>query len=211
MSPKRPAPVRQRLAAPAYLGLALLCLAGGLLLLWPADPVPEPPPAAVGAASGPAAGHVAAAAAGASAAAPHPWLLVGTSGPAVSDDLADHVPPGSVPTMKEVIERLNKAGVRTGLGAFQPPGTRPPLIGLAVPEDYVLPDGYVRHHQATDDGQRIEAILMFAPDRTILDAAGRPIAVPADRVVTPTLAPPGFPIRFIVIPKPQEPGPTAPP
>jgi hypothetical protein len=65
--------------------------------------------------------------------------------------------------MAEVITRLNEAGVSTGLGAFSPPGTRPPLIGLAVPEDYALPPGYVRHHQATDDGQRIEAILMFAP------------------------------------------------
>ena len=132
--------------------------------------------------------------------------LESSSGPAVSDDLADHVPPGSAPSMTEVIERLHKAGVRTGLGAFQPPGTRPPLVGLAVPEDYVLPDGYVRHHQATDDGQRIEAILMFAPDRPVFDAAGRPIAVPADRVVTPALAPPGFPIRVVVIPRPLEPG-----
>ncbi len=66
--------------------------------------------------------------------------------------------------MNEVIDRLHQAGIRTGLGAFNPPGTRPPLIGLAVPEDFVLPPGYLRHHQATDDGQRIEAILMFDPD-----------------------------------------------
>jgi hypothetical protein len=39
------------------------------------------------------------------------------------------------------------------------------MVGLAVPEDFVLPEGYVRHHQATDDGQRIEAIRMFAPGR----------------------------------------------
>ena len=66
--------------------------------------------------------------------------------------------------MAEVIDRLHQAGVYGGLGAFSPPGTRPPLVGLAVPEDFVLPEGYVRHYQATDDGQRIEPILMFSPD-----------------------------------------------
>jgi hypothetical protein len=62
----------------------------------------------------------------------------------------------------------------------------------------------VRHYQATDDGQRIEPILMFAPDYQILDAANRPIEMPKDRVVPPELAPPGFPIRHIVIPAPIE-------
>ena len=120
-------------------------------------------------------------------------------------DLSSYVMRGEKPTMPEVIERLHKAGVHTGLGAFSPPGTRPPLIGLAVPEDFVLPEGYVRHHQATDDGQRIEAILMFAPDRQFFDAANRPIAVPANRVVPPEHAPPGMPIRRIVLPKPIDP------
>lgn len=121
-------------------------------------------------------------------------------------DLSDYVNPGEQPSMAQVITRLNQAGVHTGLGAFSPPGTKPPLVGLAVPEDFVLPDGYVRHHQATDDGQRIEAVLMFAPDRQFLDAAGQPIAVPKDRVVPPQFAPPGLPIRRITIPPPSEPG-----
>lgn len=108
--------------------------------------------------------------------------------------------------MAEVIDRLHRAGVYTGLGAFSPPGTRPPLVGLAVPEDFVLPEGYVRHYQATDDGQRIEPILMFSPDHQFFDAAHRPIAIPKDRVVPPELAPPGLPIRRIVIPAPTEPG-----
>ena len=94
--------------------------------------------------------------------------------------------------MNEVIERLHQAGVHSGLGAFSPPGTRPPLVGLAVPEDYVLPEGYVRHYQATDDGQRIEPILMFSPDAEFFDGAGQPIAIPEDRVVPPELAPPGL-------------------
>lgn len=120
-------------------------------------------------------------------------------------DLRSYVVRGEKPTMGEVITRLHERGVHTGLGAFNPPGTRPPLVGLAVAEDFALPKGYVRHHQATDDGQRIEAILMFAPDYQPLDAAGQPIPLPTDRVVPPELAPPGLPIRRITIPAPIEP------
>lgn len=119
-------------------------------------------------------------------------------------DLADFVNPGELPTMREVIERLHLAGVHSGLGAFSPPGTRPPLVGLAVPRDFVLPEGYVRHHQATDDGQDIEPILMFSPDFRFVDAAGQAITLPADRVVPPALAPAGLPIRQIVIPAPAQ-------
>lgn len=117
----------------------------------------------------------------------------------LSADLADHVNEGDVPTMAEVIRRLQAAGVHSGLGAFNPPGTRPPMLGLAVPEDYALPPGYVRHHQATDDGQRIEAILMFAPDHPLLEGQKLPAA---SRVVPPELAPPGLPIRRIELPAP---------
>lgn len=116
-------------------------------------------------------------------------------------DLADYVNQGERPTMAEVIERLKSTGVTGGLAAFSPPGTRPALIGIAVPEDFPLPPGYVRHYQATDDGQRLEPILMFSPDAPPVDAAGRPFVVPADRVVPPELAPPGLPIRHIVVPK----------
>jgi hypothetical protein len=119
-------------------------------------------------------------------------------------DIADYINPGERPTMNEVIARLHAAGVHTGLGAFNPPGTRPPLVGIAVPEDFVLPPGYVRHYQATDDGQRIEPILMFAPDYQATTPDGRPVAMPADRVVPPELAPPGLPIRRIVVP-PRDP------
>jgi hypothetical protein len=124
----------------------------------------------------------------------------------LTPDLSDYVNKGERPTMTEVIDRLHQAGVSSGLGAFSPPGTRAPLVGLAVPEDFVLPEGYVRHYQATDDGQRIEPILMFSPDYQFFDAAQRPIAIPTDRVVPPELAPPGLPIRRIVIPAPTEPG-----
>ena len=107
--------------------------------------------------------------------------------------------------MLEVIQRLHQRGIYSGLGAFSPPGTSPPLVGLAVPEEFTLPPGYVRHHQATDDGQRIEAILMFAPDFHLFDANNRPIALPKNLVVPPELAPPGLPIRRVVIPSPIEP------
>jgi len=119
-------------------------------------------------------------------------------------DLADYVNEGERPAMAEVIQRLHAAGVRTGLGAFNPPGTRPPIVGLAVPADFELPPGYARHHQATDDGQRIEPILMFSPDAQTLVINGRTVALPADRVVTPELAPPGLPIRRIVVPAPVD-------
>jgi hypothetical protein len=122
------------------------------------------------------------------------------------NDLASlYVPGQPPPTAKQVIDGLHAAGIQSGLGAFQPPGTSPPLIGIAVPEDYALPAGFVRHYQATDDGQRIEPILMFSPDFEFYDAAGRRIEVPDDRVVPAELAPPGLPIRAIAIPPPLPP------
>jgi hypothetical protein len=119
------------------------------------------------------------------------------------DDLAAYFRPGDPePTGAEVIGALHEAGVRTGLGAFNPPGTSPPLEGLAVPADFKLPEGYVRHHQVTDEGVPIEPILMFSPDFTLYDPQGRPIAMPPDRVVPPDLAPPGLPLRRVRVGSP---------
>lgn len=122
------------------------------------------------------------------------------------NDLSYYVAPGQTPKMEEVIERLHAAGIHSGLGAFNPPGTSPPMIGLAVPDDYVLPEGYVRHFQATDDGQRIEPILMYSPDFAFFDSNGQPIVIPENRVVPGNMAPPGLVIRPIQIPEPLEPG-----
>ena len=195
-----------------YLAIALGIVACGLIfslmsLLSPTDVVADSVAPAV-----PVAGVVPALPVQAAVAPPNmppnnraaPEAREGTNDP--TPDLASYVAPGDKPTMNEVIERLHGAGVHTGLGAFSPPGTRPPLIGLAVPEDFVLPPGYVRHYQATDDGQRIEPILMFSPDRPGVDAANRPIELPKNGVVPPELAPPGLPIRRIVIPAPTEAG-----
>lgn len=214
-----PAPTDNKMAgaghawkpSPAYLLIALLLATGALSFLfyllmssWPqsdsADSGPTIPPAsASGAASS-------APSATASGIAPHQPAHNPEREPErdadPTRDLSSYVARGEKPTMPEVIQRLHQAGVHTGLGAFSPPGTRPPMVGLAVPEDFALPKGYVRHHQATDDGQRIEAILMFAPDFQLFDAAGKPVALPKDRVVPPELAPPGLPNRRIVIPAP---------
>jgi hypothetical protein len=202
---------------PWALGLALAAVAGGLAWWWPADdappqvaataPVQPPlPTAAMQAppASAPAAAAPAVATMAPSRAAPAriPRLRDPNGDP--TPDLADYVNEGERPSMAEVIQRLHAAGVHTGLGAFNPPGTRPPLIGLAVPEGFELPPGYVRHFQATDDGQRIEPMLMFSPDVQTVVVNGRSVAVPADRIVTPELAPPGLAIRRIVVPAPLD-------
>ena len=119
-------------------------------------------------------------------------------------DLKDYIPAGQNPVAGEVIARLRAAGINTGIAAFNPPGTSPPLIGIAVPDEFPLPEGFVRHTQATDDGQRIEPILMFSPDYDFYDAKGRLIDVPEDRVVPPEHAPPGLKIRMIRIPPPVD-------
>jgi hypothetical protein len=127
--------------------------------------------------------------------------------PGATRDLAEvlQLAPGQrAPAMGEVIARLHAEGIHDGLAAFNPPGTSPPLVGLAVPEDFPLPEGYVRHHQTTDDGQDIEAILMYSPDYDFYDADGRPIPIPPDRVVPPSMAPPGLPLRQVRIPPPRD-------
>lgn len=119
------------------------------------------------------------------------------------DDLASYIAPSDrVPSMAEVITALHDVGIHEGLGAFNPPGTSPPLAGLAVPEDFDLPEGYVRHYQVTDEGVPIEPILMFSPDFEFYDDDGNAVALPENRVVPPELAPPGLPIQPVEIPAP---------
>jgi hypothetical protein len=88
----------------------------------------------------------------------------------------------------------------SGIALFPPPGTDPPKSGIIVPEDFELPEGYVRHHQVTDDGKPLPPILMFHPDYEFVDENGAPVEVPADRVVPPDLAPPGLPVQMLEVP-----------
>jgi len=204
------------------LAFAALAIGAALLGYWQIRPEVKPasPPPAQGATPGPSApvtptsaptapARVEAAAPAPAAPAPDaPRILPTSPDDARSGDLndiANYVKPGDPePTAAELIQALRDSGERGGIAAFNPPGTSPPLVGIAVPEDFPLPEGYVRHHQVTDDGQPIEAILMFAPDFVLRDAAGRVIPLPEDRVVPPELAPPGLVPRRIEIPPPPE-------
>jgi hypothetical protein len=192
--------------SPAWgrIAIVLLLAVAGAAALWllrkPSGPADAPAPAPLTAAAP-------ATARGAAQVRPAPAPARAPEGDAdPTPDLSSYVARGEKPSMSDVIERLHQKGIHSGLGAFPPPGTSPPLVGLAVPEDFVLPKGYVRHHQATDDGQRIEAILMFAPGFQLFGPDKRPIPMPENGVVPPELAPPGLPIRRIAIPAPAQPG-----
>lgn len=106
---------------------------------------------------------------------------------------------------RALIEKLAATGQGGGLAAFPPPGTNPVKTGIVVPETYELPEGYVRYYQVTDDGRRLEPILMYSPDYEILGSDGEPIEVPEDGIVPPDMAPPGLPVRMLEIPS-GEPG-----
>lgn len=197
---KRGDPKRGRPLFTWMVGVLLgVCVVSAAVLLWPKPAARNTPPEAVAGSASDAVPGVAMTPVGDGAGQENPGRL------AAPDDISNYIAPGEAPPMAEVIERLNKAGVHTGLGAFSPPGTSPPLVGLAVPEDFDLPEGYVRHYQATDDGQRIDPILMFSPDFEFLDASGRPYRLPADMVVPPNMAPPGLPIHRIKLPPPIPP------
>ena len=88
-----------------------------------------------------------------------------------------------------------------GIAVFPPPGTKPIKRGILVPEGFELPPGYVRHYQATDDGQRVPAILMFHPDYHPVDEHGVPIPLPENRIVPPDMAPPGMPVEMLQVPE----------
>lgn len=79
-------------------------------------------------------------------------------------------------------------------------GTKPLKQGLVVPEGFPLPPGYVRHYQSTDNGEQLKPILMFHEDYKPVDANGKPIELPANRVVPPELAPAGMPLEVLELP-----------
>jgi hypothetical protein len=89
----------------------------------------------------------------------------------------------------------------TGMELFPPPGTKPVRRGIVVPEDFPLPEGFVRHHQVSDAGEPLPAILVFHPDYQFVDQDGEPIEIPQDRVVPPEYAPEGLPIEILELPE----------
>lgn len=176
--------------------VALACVA--LLVLFGRPPAPPPEPS-----GSPAPG-----------AAVEPADELSTELP-VSQPMAPPAPPSPAPPEESAAREpeptpeaeaepagQSEPGVASGIGLFPPPGTDPIKIGIVVPEDFALPEGYLRHYQVTDDGQDLEPILLFHPDFEVFDEAGNPIPLPPDRVVPSELAPPGMPIRFLEVPLP---------
>src|SRR5881394_2586035 len=98
---------------------------------------------------------------------------------------------------KDVIPGLIASGETGGIAVFPLPGTKPVKRGIVVPEDFALPEGYVRHYQMTDDGRPLPPILMFHRDYQFVDERGAPVPLPEDRVVPPDMAPAGLPIRML--------------
>jgi hypothetical protein len=168
--------------------VALACLA--LLVLFGRPPAQRPP---AGAAPAAAADEPERAPA---APAPDP-------GEAASDAPAPRAPEPAAEREAEP-EGESAPFVPSGIGLFPPPGTDPIKVGIVVPDDYELPEGYLRHYQVTDDGQDLAPILLFHPDYEVKGPDGRPLPLPPDRVVPPELAPPGLPIQMLEIPEPLE-------
>jgi hypothetical protein len=102
---------------------------------------------------------------------------------------------------QKMLEAAREAGATEGIAAFPPPGTNPIKLGIVVPRDFEVPEGYIRHFQITDDGRRVEPILMFSPDYEFVDANGQPMAIPEDGIVPADMAPAGMPVRNLPMPK----------
>jgi hypothetical protein len=116
---------------------------------------------------------------------------------AVSDEQARD----AIGLAQEMLDIARAEGETRGIAAFPPPGTNPIKLGLVVPKSFELPEGYVRHYQLTDDGRRLEPILMFSPDYEFVDAQGQPYTPPADGIVPEEMAPAGLPLRMLPMPK----------
>jgi hypothetical protein len=101
-------------------------------------------------------------------------------------------------------DEIGDARTPSGIALFPPRGSDPVRVGLVVPDDFELPEGFVRHYQVTDDGQELPPILVVHPDYELLDAQGNPVPRPEGGVVPPELAPPGMPIETLVVPEPPD-------
>ncbi len=103
---------------------------------------------------------------------------------------------------RDVIPALIASGEKGGIALFPLPGTEPIKTGVIVPEDFELPEGFVRHFQTDDDGNRLPPILTVHPDYDLVNERGEVVPLPVSRVVPPHLAPAGMPIRMLAVPKP---------
>jgi hypothetical protein len=99
----------------------------------------------------------------------------------------------------DAIVALREEGIHDGIAAFGIPGSHPPKAGIVVPEEFELPEGYVRHYQSTDDGEQLPAILMFHPDYEFVNEAGEVVKLPEDGVVRPEMAPPGIDTKQVLV------------
>lgn len=80
----------------------------------------------------------------------------------------------------------------TGM-ALYPDNVKPLRLGFVVPESYELPQGYMRHHQVSEEGTLLSPVLAYHPDFEPTDADGKAIGVPEDRIVPEEALPPGMP------------------
>lgn len=119
--------------------------------------------------------------------------------PASASDSAPVPAPGAEPPARDD-PPFSIGPPGSGIALFPSRDTKPIKSGIVVPEDFELPEGYVRHFQANEDGELLAPILLFHPDYEIVDESGQVIGVPADRVVPPELAPEGLPIQMLDVP-----------
>jgi hypothetical protein len=132
--------------------------------------------------------------------------------PAARDRQADPQQPETAPAgerggeeelhARDVIPALIASGEKGGITLFPLPGTDPIKTGIIVPEDFELPEGFVRHFQTDDEGKQLPPILTVHPDYDLVNERGEVVPLPDGRVVPPDLAPAGMPIRMLAVPKP---------
>lgn len=112
---------------------------------------------------------------------------------------AQSAQPVEPPSREDAPFGLGRPGETSGIKLFPAMGTKPTKVGIVVPDDFELPEGYVRHFQANEDGELLPPILLFHPDYEWVDDAGEAIPLPPDRVVPPELVPAGMPIEMLEV------------
>jgi hypothetical protein len=94
---------------------------------------------------------------------------------------------------------IEEETVPEGIGLYAKM-VKPFRIGVVVPDDYVLPEGYVRHYQVNEDGTPLKPILMYHPDFHPKDKDGSPIPIPDDLIVPGDQLPKGLDAVMLEVP-----------